>query len=702
MIYKKGFNNISFFCIGLYLVISCLLQNNIYCYTSQITPDSLEPGLGHIMRWNLSVLLADKIPYVINPNRPARSTPVLPEGTTAAAIIRDIQNGFQVWENIKTSKIGFVFSGITNQSDTAIDGTNLVTMEADPLGEGNCSTAFTRVVSCLEAGTCILPNGKTIKIDFPGQIVDADIIFCTGEDSDTISIDGSADADLQARTTHEVGHFLGFGHTGILPDTMYGYVSFDNVGIANRSRQTLSTNDEIGASVFYPAVNFIANTGSIRGTVLDADSRPIFGGHVVVINVDGVVVADTLTGLLKVGADGIPDTFSMASGDYMINGLPPGRYSLYVAPLDGPPAGATNSGFFDVKNIRLDFAPTFFPDTVTVSERVTVNGIDFQVPALKPGAPNIDVLTFTDPPTGFIASGVGYYGTDHVMAMEAGENIVSSNGDLISGTTFEISGIGVSIKDNPFVDEGFIFIPISVGSNIPIGARNITVKTQNGSSVLGGGLIIAESPPSIAAISPTSGPTGTLLTITGTGFLPDTIVTIEGKMADSIDINSLNNITIKAPPPFSGSVNSADILVRNDAGTSILKDAFTYVTGKATPTPVPSPTPISTLTPASTPSPIVTPTPVSILSDLTVEPTSAKRSLFFKDAIIKALDQDSRPLPNVRVNAAANGTAVKVSPASAVTQEDGTARFRFRFGLLSKDGEIVFTADGLRATIGQE
>lgn len=44
----------------------------------------------------------------------------------------------------------------------------------------------------------------------------------------------------------------------------------------------------------------------------------------------------------------------------------------------------------------------------------------------------------------------------------------------------------------------------------------------------------------------------------------------------------------------------------------------------------------------------------------------------------------------------------KVSPMSVITQEDGRARFRFRFGLLSKDGEIVFTADGLNATIVQE
>lgn len=711
------------------ILIFSAIQEPSYCYTHFISQENSRTEIGNLTHWNINNFSDGKIPYDINPNRPPESTPIFPEGTTNEEIIRAIQNGFQTWENVNTSIAAFSFQNVSEQSDPAIDGTNLVTAAADPQGEGNCGTAFTRVVSCSEAGLCRLPNGKFVQVDFPGQIIDADIVLCTGNTSETISIDGSKNSDVQARITHETGHFLGFAHTGILPSTMYGYVSFDNVGIANRSRRSLSTDDVIGVSILYPNEGYLDEVGSIMGTVLDEEFNPVFGAQVAAVDFNGVVMASAITGLAETDSKNIPETFSMSSGDYVINGLPPGNYDLYADPLDGPPAGATNFGFFSVENIALNFNTTFAAHTVTVDPGAITGNVDFQVSGLNANAPNIGALTFTDASTGVIASGVAFFDAENSIRIEFGENIVSSDGNL-RDATFEFSGKGVNITSDPFVSGSLIIIPISVGKDVATGPRNIIVNTPNGLSILGGGLIIADTPPLINFINPSFGGTGTAVNISGEGFLPDSMVTVDGKMATAIFINDSNNITIQIPPPFSETADNVDIEVRNDAGSSILRDAFFYTdqtttpdpfstptaTPEISPTPLPVPSgslvPTPTVTPVLTPTPLPetspspssteTPHPVPVITSLTVEPASAGISTRFQTATVTAIDQNGDPMQSLIIRSAASGRRAFVFPDSVPTLPNGTAQFRFRFGRLAEDAEIIFSTGGLNATITQE
>lgn len=89
-------------------------------------------------------------------------------------------------------------------------------------------------------------------------------------------------------------------------------------------------------------------------------------------------------------------------------------------------------------------------------------------------------------------------------------------------------------------------------------------------------------------------------------------------------------------------------------------------------------------------------------SSLTVEPTTAGRSIKMQEAIVTMLDQSGQPLPGVLVNASKSGRGVRVRPSSQTTDANGTARFRFKFGLRSDNGKITFSADGLSATITQQ
>lgn len=88
---------------------------------------------------------------------------------------------------------------------------------------------------------------------------------------------------------------------------------------------------------------------------------------------------------------------------------------------------------------------------------------------------------------------------------------------------------------------------------------------------------------------------------------------------------------------------------------------------------------------------------------LSVSPASARKSILFKDAIVTILDKDKIPASGVTVNASVIGKGRKlpiVKPSSATTDFKGEARFKFRFPVLSRGGEITFmTDDGLTATI---
>lgn len=90
------------------------------------------------------------------------------------------------------------------------------------------------------------------------------------------------------------------------------------------------------------------------------------------------------------------------------------------------------------------------------------------------------------------------------------------------------------------------------------------------------------------------------------------------------------------------------------------------------------------------------------LTNLVVSPSSARRSLRMKDAIVTGRNQAGQPVSGITVNSSASGLGVMVNPASAITGLDGTAQFKFRFGFITRNAEIIFSADGLSATITQK
>ena len=108
-----------------------------------------------------------------------------------------------------------------------------------------------------------------------------------------------------------------------------------------------------------------------------------------------------------------------------------------------------------------------------------------------------------------------------------------------------------------------------------VGSATVTVSTPSGTAILAGGFTFVEVPV-IASVSPGYGPTqgGTAITITGSGFLGVTSVSIGGAPATSVTVVNATTITAVtsawAPGPH-------DLTVAAPDASATLPDAFVYL-----------------------------------------------------------------------------------------------------------------------------
>ena len=163
-----------------------------------------------------------------------------------------------------------------------------------------------------------------------GQIIDADIVF-NGRDFNFGTSGQNNHFDIQGVAAHELGHLIGLDHTGIAGATLYPFV--DPSVILGRSP---SLDDVHGVRDLYPDGSF----ARITGTVVRGDSSPVPGAYLVARDSIGRTVGAAL-------AD--------ASGNYSIEALDPGTYTVWADPLDLPVSAANLT---DGHSIETDFSST--------------------------------------------------------------------------------------------------------------------------------------------------------------------------------------------------------------------------------------------------------------------------------------------------------------------------------------------------------
>src|SRR6267154_3710150 len=222
------------------------------------------------------------------------------------------RRALESWSNV--ADIQFLETRSTAQTVSpanAGDRINLITVSAENAAQFGSSEA---------------PGRTRVFSDSGGAIIEADIALNPNE---LFSSDGTSGTyDLESTFAHEVGHLLGLEHSAVIGATMQPRQAQNGLyGLPAFTQRTLAADDAAGARALYGSQ---AGMGSISGrliaTSVAGSSKPIFGAH--------VFAEDALTGRLIAGS------VTLASGEYRIDALAPGRYRLIGQSLDGPVAAA--------------------------------------------------------------------------------------------------------------------------------------------------------------------------------------------------------------------------------------------------------------------------------------------------------------------------------------------------------------------------
>jgi len=461
------------------------------CYVPLTLPSNGVGTTGTVLRWNPARFPGGQVPYFVNPTRPPGASPIDPPSTTPAQLISAVRAAFSTWDTGGTSALGFVYAGTTGLTNAA-DLLNVVTFAPEgftfpPAFPGG---VFPLITVAIAPGAVTLP-GMTFDAEFAGEVVSVDIVV-NPQGHFTVSDVGppsNGASDLKGILTHEIGHLHGLDHSCIAGTTMYCYFTLAG-GFFQR---TPEEDDVIGLGSLYPTSAFLDTRGTIAGTVLRDDGTPLFGAHVVAVDVLGHrVVTGAVTGLSRTRSDGMPAAFSDQSGDFRLVGLPPGDYTLVVEPMDGPGlpflGGVFGTSSGGESFVPTDFLPVLSPP-VHVDSGQTVSGTILSVPAKNGPAPNLAAYSFSAVQDGLFQSpAMASAGSALMMSIGHGENIVSA-GSLIPGTRFSFLGDDIQIGA-PTVRSADILFPIEIISGAALGPRVLVVTSPSGTSVFPGALSV--------------------------------------------------------------------------------------------------------------------------------------------------------------------------------------------------------------------
>jgi hypothetical protein len=257
-------------------------------------------------------------------------------GVSATQFQSEVEQAFAAWADVPTASITFRFGGFTSAPPEDSDGLSVFGFEEQPdLDRVLAATSFVLDVST-------------------GEIVESDVFF------NTIfpwSVSPSGDAgryDLRSVATHEIGHFIGIGHSAIGETELRadggrrvlasGAVMFPiSLGRGVVADRALQPDDVAAVSDLYPDADTERRTGIIAGRVM-RDGAPVSGAHVVAFN--------TQTGALIGG-------FTRTDGTFRIARLTPGPHVIRVEPLDDADVDS-----FLPPPVDVDFQVTFHPRLV--------------------------------------------------------------------------------------------------------------------------------------------------------------------------------------------------------------------------------------------------------------------------------------------------------------------------------------------------
>ena len=270
-----------------------------------------------------------------------------------------LRASYETWESLESSTIAFNFGGIT---------------EAEPF----VMFDFINTLGFSEVGDPEFEDAGVLGITTwvfdtrNGEIVESDIIFNSEIPWSVAPSGQSGRFDLQSVATHEIGHFLGLGHsaTGVMETrnfrrklldgsaVMYPF-AFPPGSVIGRS---VTSDELVGASVLYPSSAFSEGTGSMSGQITKNGQGLAFA----YVNVLNPFTGETI------------GFFADADGNYRIEGLKAGPYTVRVGPIADPTTPAHYG--FPEQLINLDYSDAIYENgRAEVVPRQDTSGVNIEV-----------------------------------------------------------------------------------------------------------------------------------------------------------------------------------------------------------------------------------------------------------------------------------------------------------------------------------
>ncbi len=268
------------------------------------------------------------------------SHPSITAGSRPQVALRE---ALERWSRISSMMIRF--STGSPQREMRRDGVNLITIADTPNNNSIIGEYFLGVSQTWQEGS---------------RIVETDILFNPRQSWSTR--EQAKGWNLLQTAMHEFGHSAGLGHSINRSSAMY-YQG----GLFNYAFNRLAWDDIAGLNSSYRLTGMDLITGDVEGRVV-MGSQSVFGAVVVAVDNEGVLMASALTG---------------HDGSYRLECLPPGAYTLYAEPLDGPTTPDNlASGHLSTAAMNTNFRPQFYRNSTQPLLRVAAGQTtraDFQV-----------------------------------------------------------------------------------------------------------------------------------------------------------------------------------------------------------------------------------------------------------------------------------------------------------------------------------
>ena len=400
--------------------------------------------------------------------------------------------------------------------------------------------------------------------------------------------------------THEFGHSLGLQHTKL------SGIMTTLVTRTSTKASPLDADDIAGISFLYPTAAFLANTGSVQGTVTLSGTG---------VNLASVVAISPSTGA-AIGAMTNPD------GTYSIDGMPPGQdYLVYVHPLppnqeglypgdiappqdrNGVPFPANTgfvSQFFNGANGTRTWSQA---SAVNVTAGNVTGGVNFAVQ--KSGGPAIYdmyVYGYQGPARNVPVQGPSLSGTGNSLSFYA-TGAVTNTSKCTFAPGFSLSLIGAAAQlygTSCYAGSGGYGLTYvdanSVAQATPVA---LVINTASDMYVLPAAItIVPSAAPTISSVTLAGDQTGVHhAVVAGTNLRTNTRILFDGAAASLIGVNSDGSLTVSAPPASGGYTATVEALGSDGQSSAQAlgtapPPAFSYNSAAA---------PSVTVTPASVP-----------------------------------------------------------------------------------------------------